>query len=254
MRLKSVLLSLSIIAALSAGAANAVPVTGTNLVTNGTFEATTNGNNKQLAATPVTSGETTSLTGWTSAQLGNSSYGGYNFVLDSSKITTSASKLALSSYSSTTSHGNVFASDAVYGPGALTQLINGLSIGTAYELTFDYAVGQQAGYTAVNTNNYWLVGFGKDLGSMELASTKPIDIPSGGFSGWQTATMTFTATSTSELLGFLASGGTNGAPPFMLLDNVSMSAKVPEPATLSLMLGGIGLIGFMARRRRNKQA
>jgi hypothetical protein len=249
MRLKPALSSLFAVAALAAGAAHA------SLITNGNFESTTNGGNKQLASSAVTSGEYTSLTGWTSAQIGNSGYGGYNFVLDSSKITQGTSKIPLASYNSTASHGNVFASDAVYGPGALTQLITGLTVGAAYQLTFDYAVGQQAGFGGSNTNNYWLVGFGKTIdGSMDFASTAPMTIAQGGFSGWQTATMTFTATSTSEFLGFLASGGTTGAPPFMLLDNVAMSAKVPEPATLSLMLGGIGLIGFMARRRRNKNA
>ncbi len=34
-----------------------------------------------------------------------------------------------------------------------------------------------------------------------------------------------------------------------VLDNVSVSA-VPEPSTYALMLGGLGLMGFMARRRK----
>jgi hypothetical protein len=38
----------------------------------------------------------------------------------------------------------------------------------------------------------------------------------------------------------------------MLLDNVSMQAAVPEPSTLSLMLGGVGLAAFLARRRKSK--
>jgi hypothetical protein len=34
----------------------------------------------------------------------------------------------------------------------------------------------------------------------------------------------------------------------------SMAAPVPEPETYGMMLGGLGLLGFMARRRKAKQA
>jgi hypothetical protein len=56
------------------------------------------------------------------------------------------------------------------------------------------------------------------------------------------------------MLSFLARGTAPGAPPFMLLDNVALNAEVPEPATWTMLLSGLGLIGFMARRRRNAQA
>jgi hypothetical protein len=31
-------------------------------------------------------------------------------------------------------------------------------------------------------------------------------------------------------------------------------APVPEPATYGMMLGGLGVLGFLARRRKNNQA
>jgi hypothetical protein len=38
-----------------------------------------------------------------------------------------------------------------------------------------------------------------------------------------------------------------------VIDNLSVSA-VPEPETYAMMLAGLGLMGFMGRRRKAKQA
>ena len=91
----------------------------------------------------------------------------------------------------------------------------------------------------------WLVGFG---GATQ--NTSSLSIADSGFSGWKTASMTFTASNVSQALSFLAQGSSPGAPPFLLLDGVSLTAAVPEPATWGMMLGGLGLVGLLARRRR----
>lgn len=250
MRLKSVLLSLSAIAALSAGLAHA----STNLIANGNFESTTYGSNKQLASSvssaAADSDHRTTLTGWTSS---NGNDGGYNFVLDTSIANTPSSAIWLKSdgngYAPSATSNNVFASDALYYPGVLSQTVNGLQAGKAYTLTFNYALGQQVGFDGDNSDNYWQVGFGgvtKDSQALSIAS--------GGFSGWKSASMSFTASSASAALSFLANGSTPGAPPFMLLDNVSLTAAVPEPSTWAMLLGGLGLVGLMMRRRAAKQA
>jgi len=246
MRIKSILLSLSAVAALSAGLAHA----STNLITNGGFESTTYGTNKQLASSVTNAADRTTLVGWTSS---NGRDGGYNFVLDSSIANTSSSAIWLKSanngYTSSPAGNNVFASDALYYPGTLSQTVNGLTVGKSYTLTFDYALAQQVGFTGANSDNYWQVGFGgttKDSNALSIAD--------GGFSGWKTASMSFTAANVSQALSFLANGATPGAPPFMLLDNVSLTAAVPEPSTWGMMLGGLGLLGWMMRRRAAKQA
>jgi len=239
MRIRSILSCLSVLAVLTANNAGAIP-----LITNGNFESTTNGGNKQLSSQPTTATNRTTLSGWTSS---NGTDGGYNFVLDSKQITTSASALALRKYVSATDHGNVFASDALWHPGVLSQSISGLVPGASYILSFDYAMGQQAGYEGANLNNFWQVGFG----SVKQDSAK-LSIESGGFSGWQTSTMQFTAQRAEQVLTFLALSNSPGAPPFMLLDNVDLRASVPEPSSISMMLGGFGLLGFMARRRKAK--
>lgn len=43
-----------------------------------------------------------------------------------------------------------------------------------------------------------------------------------------------------------AASGYSGA----VIDNVSVMAAVPEPSTYAMMLGGLGLVGFMSRRRK----
>lgn len=244
MRTKSVLLSLFALAAFSAGAAHA------NLIVNGDFESTTNGTNKKLAAgTSTTASDRTTLVGWTS---GTGTDAGYNFLLNGAIATTSASVIGLRSTTGAngkTDTTNVFASDALYYPGALSQSVAGLVVGTLYTLTFDYALGQQSGFSGANQNNYWEVTLG---GVVQDATA--LSIVDGGFSGWQTATMSFVATSTTELLSFLAETSSAGAPPFLLLDNVALNAAVPEPSTCSLLLGGLGALGWLARRRRKRAA
>lgn len=240
MRTKRILLSCSVAAMFGASFANAVP-----LIANGTFELTTNGTNRQLSSSPIEADNRSTLSGWTSS---NGNDGGYNFVLDTGIITTSASAIGLKAYTATADHGQVFASDALYYPGVLSQTVNGLTPGASYLLSFDYAMGQQAGFNGKNLDNYWQVAFG----GATLKSGK-LSLEDGGFTGWQSATMQFTATSASQVLSFLAVGSSPGAPPFMLLDNVAMESAVPEPSTLSL-LGGAVLAGLLARRRGRSKA
>ena len=68
-----------------------------------------------------------------------------------------------------------------------------------------------------------------------------VDIVSRGFTGWMTGSMTFTATSASELLEFVSLGAPSGQPPVALLDGVSLTGltgAAPEPGTWAMM--GLG--------------
>lgn len=142
--------------------------------------------------------------------------------------------------------GNYVASDgdSTYNV-PLTQSITGLSIGQQYELTFYWAAGQQRNFDGPTTER-WQVSLGS-----ETYSTPTFSLANHDFSGWMTETMTFTATTSTSLLSFLAIGTPNGLPPFVLLDGVSMTA-VPEPAAGALVV--VGLFGCALIRRRLKKS
>jgi len=240
MQIKSLVLALSAVAALSASAAQAA-----NLVTNGDFESTTSG--------PGQLGYNTDLTGWTS--------NGYNFVFgatgaDSAGVTSQYGNLQLwgpnngaaNGLTSSPAGGNFVAADGAFEVAPLQQTINGLQIGKQYNVSFYWAGAQQKNFDGPNTEQ-WQVSLGNQTQSTGVYSN-----PSHGFSGWTKQTFSFTATSASEVLGFMAVGTPAGVPPFSLLDGVSMVAAVPEPATWGMLLGGLGLIGFAARRRFSTSA
>jgi hypothetical protein len=130
--------------------------------------------------------------------------------------------------------------------GPLQQTITGLTPGQLYTLTFDFAADQLMDRTGQTTEQLAV-----SLGS-ETHLTDILTAPSGGATPWEKETMSFTATSSSELLSFLSIGTPSGYPPIALLDNVSIS--VPEPATWALMLIGVGAVGASLRLRRRQVA
>ena len=73
---------------------------------------------------------------------------------------------------------------------------------------------------------------------------------SHGVVPWSLETMTFQATSASQVLTFLAMGTPAGEPPIDLLDGMSLSA--PEPGTIVLL--GSGLLALAAAKKRRNLA
>jgi hypothetical protein len=251
MRFKTVLLAIATVASLSAiGSGNA-----TELITNGNFET---GNYGQI--------------GWNGNTLQGWNTTGYNFLFNTSNDevygTTGQNGVVrlwgwnnggINNLAASPVGGNYVAADGAYGVGALTQTVNGLVVGQKYNLSFYWAGAQQYNYDGTTTEQ-WKVKFGND----SYATAVKTDA-SHGFTGWTQELATFTATSTSELLSFLAVGTPGGEPPFSLLDGVSMSQVVlpatpstpakaiPEPGTLAMIGLGLGLLGFGTRRRKSKQ-
>ncbi|UAK24798.1 PEPxxWA-CTERM sorting domain-containing protein [Sphingomonas nostoxanthinifaciens] len=242
----------------------------TEYVQNGNFSQTTATGSQQISSSD---GKTQYLTGWTNTTDG--SYPGYNFIVQGNDGTTAggianntggklyfwgktsdaagaASNGFTNSASIGGSGGNYLAADGAYQTALVYQVITGLTVGQQYDLTFNWAGAQQHGYDGVTTDN-WTAYFGTSTSSYQSYTTDTVTDANHGFTGWQAASTTFTATATTEILGFLAKGTPNGEPPFSLLDDVSLTnhvAAVPEPASWAMCVGGFGLLGGALRRRR----
>jgi PEP-CTERM motif len=138
--------------------------------------------------------------------------------------------------------------------GALTQTINGLTIGQEYQLTFYWAGAElynRTGYATIQLTG----SFGSDTFATPVYPNANPHYPNsmnvpGSFSGWTPEIFDFTASAASETLSFLAVGSpAANLPPFALLDGVSLTA-VPEPSTWAMMLVGFSGLGYAAYRRR----
>jgi hypothetical protein len=129
----------------------------------------------------------------------------------------------------------------------IAQTLTGLTVGQSYDVSFDFAAGQQKCCLGPTTEQLQ-VGFGSST-----QSTPVLSVPEYAFSPWNVYNFVFTASGTSQVLSFLAIGTPNGMPPIAFLDGVSVAA-VPEPASWAMMLVGFGALGVLARRRRAQLA
>ena len=191
-----------------------------NLITNGSFETGAFVPNFQDTMSLPTS--STAMTGWsvindTLAWIGPTNPFGLtassgNFFLD------------LTDYDNMAPFGGV------------TQTVTTVA-GLAYQLSFDLGSSDLYGRPSAI-----LAG----AGSTSAIFTGAL---AGGNSDWQSFILPFTANSTSTIISLTGSNGQI----YIGLDNVAvnaMVAPVPEPTSLIMMLTGLGVLGFMARRKR----
>ena len=157
--------------------------------------------------------------------------------------------------------GNFIAADGASGYSlAIYQTLTSLTPGQAYSVSFWYAAAQQSGFTGSTTEG-WQVSLENAAQLTQVAAngTSIQDTPTqpggglaqGSFQAWAQDTVTFTATSTSQVLTFLSMGTPSGQPPMDFLSDVVLTAT-PEPGSMGMI--GLGLLSFAAvlRARRNK--
>jgi hypothetical protein len=115
--------------------------------------------------------------------------------------------------------------------------------------TISQTVSDTAGQALVLNYYYMSSGnapssFAADWDGVQIAGSAVSDAPASGYVDYQ-----FNVTATgSDTLTFLE----RDDPAFDALDNVSLTptAAVPEPATWAMLILGVAMVGFTARRRR----
>jgi hypothetical protein len=138
--------------------------------------------------------------------------------------------------------GNQYVDLVGFGPGAISRSLTTLVPNQEYQLSFQY----RGNFLDPNP------AFNQYLGLAVAGAGLPTTIGitfADAQQGWKSATLNFSATSPSTLLSFSAlTSGTsfNGG---LLIDNISVAA-VPEVHEWAMMLAGLGLVGWAARRRQ----
>jgi len=211
-----------------------------NLIQNGSFEIST--------ATTTTQFQSAGVANWTNSNIGEALVfpswytNGYLFP-----------NVGLAGNFPQTSPdgGNFVFSDSDFMTSPIQQTVNGLIVGHNYTLTFYDALDQD---TETNitvpgpTSAYWQVTFGTQA---QNTSTMYSDGSVPNFTNWSLQSMSFKATSVSQVLSFFAVGV--GDPPLAMLDGVSLEdATAPEPAAIALVAGGLALSAWRIRRRKTR--
>lgn len=119
-------------------------------------------------------------------------------------------------------------------PSGISRTVSGLLPGVLHTLTFEYW-----GDNIATAYSFYFVVEGV---------TSSISASHSGLNtgNYHTVTYTFTPVGTTTLLRFAETSLTGASP---LLDNISITAEIPEPGTLAL--AGLGLFGIAFSRRRD---
>lgn len=216
MNTPATLLKIAALATLvTAGAANAA----TELVVNGSFES-------NAISSPYA--QLSAVTGWTSSVSGNTAF----------EIQKGATQGGLSGFNPVAADGMQYLELNTESLSSTYQTIATTAGGT-YALSFAYSGRPDTpGGASSLMNVYW--------GSTLLTPTALVGNTGGT---WQTYNQNLTALGASTVLRFESIGPVSAPTYGSYLDNVSVMAAVPEPETYAMMLLGLGLLGFMARRK-----
>ena len=216
MKMPATLFKIAALASLiTAGGANAA----TELVVNGSFES-------NAITTPFA--QLSAVTGWTSSVSGNTAF----------EIQKGATQGGLSGFNPVAAAGTQYLELNAERLTSVSQSLATTAGGT-YALSFAYSgrPGTPGGASSL-MNVYW--------GSTLLTPTALVGTTTGV---WQTYSQNVTALGSSTLLRFESIGPASAPTYGSYLDNVSVTTAVPEPESYVMMLLGLGLLGFMVRRK-----
>lgn len=124
----------------------------------------------------------------------------------------------------------------------ISQTLSGLVIGQTYDVSFWFS--DRTGVAAGSE------GWSLKIGSDYTASQAGGGFNTSGGNQWQHFTGSFTATSTSDVFSLWGTGKSDSYG--TSIDNISVTAAIPEPSTLGLFAAGLAALGLSARRRKQQ--
>lgn len=176
--------------------------------------------------------------GFESTSLANGNWGNFGSVSGWQVVGGPGSGFEVRRNNAGTAHGgNNFIELDTNGNTTIEQLFNGLVAGASYDLSFWYSprIGQSA-----STNGLRAFWNGEALGGV-------ITRNGGSANEWMVYRFDVTAGAGINSLRF-ASVGTNDSLGGNL-DDVSLTAKLPEPSTGALLAGALGALAWSRRRK-----
>lgn len=191
----------------------------------------------------------TAPTGSGSASLANGSTAILGWTVFGGSSSDGLAWLGSGAYGVTTPYGNDFLDLTGYQDTSpyfgVEQTVTTI-VGDTYSLGFALGVDQSSSiYNGP-------ISVTVDVGSSQSSSFSVN--PAGTGNIWTVEADTFTATSTSTLISFQGLSGDQ----YIGLDDVSLTdngvSATPLPAALPMFAGGLGLVGFLARRKKRKTA
>jgi len=222
------------------GVAQAAPA-----VANAGFESSSYSASSQFGANSFGQG----VTGWTGTGYELYFVGGTQTTVSAANQYNDPKTYLRPNVTTSPNGGNFVALDgdiSLQSGSTISQTINGLTPGLQYDVGFDWAASELINRTGATTERL-AVDFGSDA-----QTTATVSVPSGGFSGWMQQSFRFTASSASEVLTFLSFGTPSGSPPVALLDGVSVTQAVPEPASWATLVLGLAVLGGTLRTLRRQ--
>jgi len=218
----------TVLAAAGAMALLAAPASAlaSELVTNGSFEKAPSGNS-------ILPGGDSSISGWTTINEGVEWFTGGTYGTGPAHDGDSMVDLAWYTSSGT--------------PGGGIKQTFATTPGGTYRLSFYGINANFAGRDGTGVVNALIDG--NPLASFSVVRVAPTW---GSISDWQYFSKSFVAAGASTTLSF--TNTQNAYEHFAVIDSVSVTGGVPEPATWALMIGGFGLTGAALRRRRTAVA